>query len=77
MTTTREATATGRRLGAAALAVLAAASLAGCAGKDRMTTGSVSRDSSRSMATRLCASSGARRPISSGAAVARPAGAMP
>ncbi len=49
MTTTREATATGKRLGVAALAVLAAVSLAGCAGKDRMTTGSVSRDSSRSM----------------------------
>ncbi len=60
MTTTRDAPATGKRLGVAALAVLAAVSLAGCAGKDRMSTGSVSRDSSRSaeaMSARELASS--------------------
>ena len=51
MLTTRETKATGRRLGVAALAVLAAVSLAGCAGKDRMTTGSVGRDASRSLET--------------------------
>ncbi len=38
--------ATGRRVGIAALAVVAAVALAGCAGKDRMSTGSVERQSS-------------------------------
>ena len=52
MLTNRDANATGKRLGVAAFAVLAALSLAGCAGgKDRITTGSVSRDSGRSLET--------------------------
>ena len=51
MLTNRDANATGKRLGVAALAVVAALSLAGCAGKDRMSTGSVSRDSGRPLET--------------------------
>ncbi len=43
--------ATGRRVRIAAVAVLAAAALAGCAGKDRMSTGSVGRDASRAAGT--------------------------
>ena len=49
MLTKRSANATGRRLGVVVFAVLAALSLAGCASKDGMTTGSVSRDSGRSL----------------------------
>jgi len=51
MLTNHDANATGKRLGVAALAVVAALSLAGCAGKDRMSTGSVSRDSGRPLET--------------------------
>ena len=51
MLTNRETNATGRRLGAAALVLLAAVSLAGCAGKDRLTTGSTGRDASRAAQT--------------------------
>ena len=57
MLTNRRANATGKRAAAAALAVLVALSLAGCA-KDRITTGSISRDSGRAAETMSPASLG-------------------
>ena len=47
----RAANATEKRLVTAVLAALVALSLAGCAGRDGMSTGSVSRDSGRAVET--------------------------